>query len=154
MSTAPNVFETRRLSLRPGVVELFRRTAGPEVQRATSDIAAWQDQINTLREKITDAEMYVAEIQQAVGDVAATADLPPAALPLPDHGSAEQHAEAFGGPQTGFTLTACPCGEPMENDEKRGWIHRVEGGWEAAGENCHHLKGATKVLAAVEERAS
>jgi hypothetical protein len=73
-----SVFE--RLAYRPAVVELFRRTTEPEIQRVAADIARMQDQVNTLQAKIGDAKQYIAELRQAIRDVEASADLPPLAV--------------------------------------------------------------------------
>ncbi|GAA2861112.1 hypothetical protein [Nonomuraea rubra] len=79
MSTTSSVFE-QRLAYRPQVVELFRRTVDPEIQRAANDIAAWQEQVNALQTKIADAKTYIGELRQATRDIEASADLPPLAV--------------------------------------------------------------------------
>lgn len=77
MSTT-SVFD-QRLAYRPAVVELFRRSTDPEIQRAVADIAKMQDEVNLLQTKIGDAKQYIAELRQAMKDVEASADLPPLA---------------------------------------------------------------------------
>lgn len=79
MSTTSSVFD-QRLAYRPQVVEAFRRTAEPEIQQAANDIAAWQEQVNTLQAKIADAKQYINEFRQALRDIEASADLPPLAV--------------------------------------------------------------------------
>ncbi|MEU6725575.1 hypothetical protein ABZ917_17860 [Nonomuraea wenchangensis] len=79
MSTTSSVFE-QRLAYRPQVVELFRRTVDPEIQRAANDIAAWQEQVNALLAKIADRKQYIGELRQATKDIEASADLPPLAV--------------------------------------------------------------------------
>ena len=79
MSTTSSVFD-QRLAYRPQVVELFRRTVDPEIQRAAGDIAVWQEQVNALLSQIADAKTYIGELRQATRDIEASADLPPLAV--------------------------------------------------------------------------
>ncbi|MFD9950538.1 hypothetical protein ACFWYW_57580 [Nonomuraea sp. NPDC059023] len=99
-----SVFDSR-LAYRPAVVEAFRRVAEPEIQRAANDIAAWQEEVNTLQAKIADAKTYIAEFRQAVRDVESSADLPPLAV-------TEE-------------ITCRTCGQPV--------VQRGDGTWTHAG---------------------
>ncbi len=102
MSTTSSVFD-QRLAYRPQVVDLFRRTVDPEIQRAAGDIAAWQEQVNALQAKIADAKTYIGELRQATRDIEASADLPPLAV-------TEE-------------IQCRTCGQPVAQRQDGSWTH-------------------------------
>lgn len=93
----------QRLAYRPAVVELFRRTTEPEIQRAAADIAKMQEKVNELQANIADAKTYIAELRQAIREVEASADLPPVAPP--------RDAECR------------TCGQPIVHAGDNRWVH-------------------------------
>lgn len=74
------VYEEKRIAYRPAVVDLVRRNINPEIQRVNADLTAKQEQVNKLLAQIADGEKYITELRQAVKDIEAKADLPPAPL--------------------------------------------------------------------------
>ncbi len=114
---------------------------------------ACQQKIDVLRAQIgqleqeRDHEAQLARVEHEAGSAYAEF-LKWAGEPLPVievQQSAQQHAEQYGGPQTGvFALPGdlvCPCGAPMVHDQTLGPIHRFQdGGYELAGEVCRRLK--------------
>ena len=94
----------QRLPYRPAVVDLFRGIVDPEVQRVAADIKAWQDQINALQGKISDASRYIAELRQAQKDIESGADLPIV-------------------PEPRLTITCRTCGAPIVKHQDGRWVH-------------------------------
>lgn len=75
-----SVFDNR-IAYRPAVVDLFRAVVEPEIKLASDEITDLQERMNQLHARIGDRKQHIAELRQAMKDVEASADLPPAALP-------------------------------------------------------------------------
>ncbi|MFF0864215.1 hypothetical protein ACFYUV_20825 [Nonomuraea sp. NPDC003560] len=145
MSNNVAVIEPQRLAYRPKVVELISQVTEPQIQQANAEITNMQEQVNALQVQIADRKRFIAELRQAQSDIEASADLPLPHLPLQGQGDPAQHAEWFGGPQTGAVL---PKGSFPETEPDGYCIHCGKAAWRVEAstvcpKGAKHSYGAT-----------